>query len=130
MERYIDGFVFPISSDRISQYKIVAEKIAEIYREHGAIDYQEFLGDDLYREGTRAFPTMLSANEGDAIVFGWITYDSRETRDLVNQKLEADPRIPGLVATIVEPDNRVFDPGRMAFGGFKSLLEATKNRGA
>ena len=119
---YIDGFAFPISSRQIDEYKRVAEKVAEIYREHGAKEYLEFVGDDLSREGTGSFPDMLSAKEGETIVFGWIVYESREVRDLVNQKIEADPRIAELVAPIVAPNSQVFDPRRMAFGGFQSLL--------
>lgn len=123
MNTYIDGFAFPIPANRIDEYKRVAAKVAEIYCEHGATDYLEFVGDDLRREGTATFPELLSAKEDEAIVFGWIVYDSRERRDLVNQKIEADPRMSELVAPIMKPKAQVFDPTRMAFGGFQSLVQ-------
>ena len=122
MSAYIDGFAFPISRDRIDEYKRVAGQVAKIYVEHGAIEYQEYLGDDLKREGTSAFPALLAAGEGETVVFGWISYDSREARDLVNRKVEADPRMADLVAPIMDLNNPVFEPKRMAFGGFESLF--------
>ena len=43
MANYIDGFVLPVPRDRVKEYKRVAEAVAEIYKEHGAIDYLEFV---------------------------------------------------------------------------------------
>ena len=124
MAQYIDGFAFPIDSSRLDEYKVVAKQIAKIYAEHGAVRYQEFVGDDLSREGTRAFPETLNAGEGETIVFGWITYDSKATRDQVNQKVESDPRIPELVGPLFDPNQPIFAPTKMAFGGFRALLDS------
>ncbi len=122
MSAYIDGFVFPVSTDRIEEYRRVAETVAEIYKEHGAIDYCEFVGDDMKREGTQPFPELLSANEKETVVFGWITYDSRDSRDWVNRQVEKDPRMADLVGPLLDPDDPVFNPARMAFGGFSPLV--------
>ena len=122
MAHYIDGFVFPISRDRIEEYKRVAEAVAEIYKEHGALDYLEFVGDDMSREGTRPFPDLVGAEEDETIVFGWIVFDSRETRDLVNKKIESDPRMADLVAPLMDPSAPVFAANRMAYGGFQALI--------
>ena len=124
MPGYIDGFVFPISRDRMGEYKPVAEAVAKIYLEHGAIEYREFAGDDMNREGTRQFPAMIEAKEGETIVFGWIVYESRESRDMVNQKIESDPRVLELVGPLVSSENPVFDPARMAFGGFAPFVKS------
>jgi uncharacterized protein YbaA (DUF1428 family) len=122
MPHYIDGFVFPISRSRVDEYKRVAEAVAEIYREHGAIDYLEFVGDALNREGTRQFPDLIAATDDETVVFGWIVFDSRESRDLVNERVEADPRMADLVTPLLDPSNPVFEPKRMAYGGFKPLI--------
>jgi len=122
MAHYIDGFVFPVRRDRLDEYKRVAQAVADIYREHGAIDYLEFVGDDMNREGTRPFPDLVVAAEDEAIVFGWVVFDSREARDSVNQKVEADPRMVDLVAPLTDPSNPVFDATRMAYGGFQSFV--------
>ncbi len=122
MTHYIDGFVFPIARDHVPQYKQVAEAIAEIYKEHGALNYLEYIGDELQREGTRSFGEIAAPQEGEVIIFGWAFYDSKESRDRVNAKVEQDPRMPDLVGPLMDPANPIFDPSRMLFGGFQSLI--------
>ena len=117
MAHYVDGFVFPVPRDRLPEYKRVAKAAAEIWREHGALDYREFLGDDLGLVGTRSFTDLLAATEDEAIVFGWVAFDSREARDLANQRVAADPRM----ADMIESSNSGFDAKRMAYGGFESI---------
>ena len=125
MARYIDGFVLPILRDRLDDYKIVAEAVAEIWKEHGALDYWEYVGDDLYLEGTRSFTDLVAATEDEAIVFGWVAFDSREARDLANEKVAADPRMADLIDPLVDPSNPVFDAKRMAYGGFQPLVRSS-----
>ena len=123
-KNYIDGFVFPVSQTRLPEYRRVAEAVAEIYKQHGALDYREFVGDDMSREGTRPFAETVSANEDETIVFGWIEFDSRESRDRVNQKVESDPRMADLVASVIDPEDLIFDANRMAYGGFRVLVSS------
>ena len=122
MPNYVDGFVFPISLEFLEQYKPVASAVAEIYKEHGALDYLEFVGDDLSRDGTRSFTDAVGSTEGETVVFGWIVFESKESRDEVNKKVESDPRMVDLVAPLMNPSNPVFDPTRMAYGGFLPLV--------
>lgn len=122
MSHYIDGFVLPVPHDRLGAYRRVVESVAEIWKEHGALDYLEYVGDDMHREGTRSFTDFLAATADEAIIFGWVVFESREARDRVNAKVEADPRMVELVAPLVDPSNPVFDSERMAYGGFKPLL--------
>jgi uncharacterized protein YbaA (DUF1428 family) len=122
MAQYIDGFAFPISRARLDEYKRVAEVVAEIYKEHGALDYLEFVGDDLNREGTHSFSDALSSAEGEVIVFGWVVFESRESRDVVNGKVEADPRMAELVAPLMDKSDPIFNASRMAYGGFRALV--------
>ena len=128
MSQYIDGFVFPISRDHIDQYKPVAEAVAAIYREHGALEYLEFIGDDLDREGTLPFPKLMENTPAETVVFGWIVFQSRASRDEVSKRVEADPRMADLVSPLLDPSNPVFAPARMAYGGFKPLV-ATASKG-
>ena len=118
MAHYIDGFVFPVPQDRLNEYRRVAEAAAEIWKEHGALDYCEYLGDDMKLEGTRSFTDLAGATEGEVIVFGWVVFDSRESRDLANEKVAADPRM----AKLIDSSNSGFDAKRMAYGGFQSLV--------
>lgn len=118
MANYIDGFVHPIPRDRLNDYKRVAQAAAEIWKEHGALDYCEYVGDDLKLEGTRSFTDLVVATEDEAIVFGWVVFDSRESRDLANEKVLADPRM----ADLIDASNSGFDAKRMAYGGFQSFV--------
>lgn len=119
MACYIDGFVFPIPRNRLDEYKRLAEAVAEIWKEHGALDYREYVGDDLMLEGTRSFADVVAATDSEAIVFGWVVFESREARDAANAKVAADAR----VADLVESSNSGFDAGRMVYGGFESLVQ-------
>ena len=118
MTNYIDGFVLPIPRDHLGEYKRVVEAVAEIWKEHGALEYREYVGDDLKLEGTRSFTDLVVTTEGETIVFGWVVFDSREARDLANEKVAADPRM----ADLVDSSNSGFDAKRMAYGGFRSLV--------
>lgn len=121
MGHYIDGFVLPVPRDRLNNYKRVVEAVAEIWKEHGALDYVEYVGDDMQLEGTRSFTDLLAANEDETIVFGWVVFDSRKSRDAANEKVAADPRM----ADIVDAANAGFDATRMAYGGFQPLVRTS-----
>ncbi|NMP31527.1 DUF1428 domain-containing protein [Thalassotalea sp. M1531] len=117
MSNYIDGFVFPIAIEHLNEYKRLSEKVADIWKEHGALDYLEFVGDDMELAGTRSFTDAIAAKENEIIVFGWVVFESRETRDLANKKVAADPRMKDLH----EFSEAGFNAERMAYGGFKSV---------
>lgn len=121
MAHYIDGFVFPIPRDRLNEYQRLAQAAAAIWKEHGALDYWEYVGDDMKLEGTRSFTDLLASTEKETIVFGWVAFDSREARDLANRKVAADPRMAELMAQ----SNAGFDANRMAYGGFQLLVSST-----
>ena len=121
MTHYIDGFAFPIPTNRLDDYKRLAEAVSEISREHGALEYHEYTGNDMNLEGTRSFVDCLSAREDETIVFGWIVFDSREIRDRANEKVAADARMVDLV----ESSNSSFKAERMAYGGFRALVRCS-----
>jgi len=121
MSHYIDGFVLPIPRDCLNEYKRVVEAVAEIWKEHGALDYWEYVGDDLHLEGTRSFTDLVAATEDEAVVFGWVVFDSRQARDLANEKVAADPRMVDLIGS----SETGFDARRMAYGGFQSFVRSS-----
>ncbi|MBT8314791.1 MAG: DUF1428 domain-containing protein, partial [Maribacter sp.] len=109
------------------QYQRVAETVANIWKQHGALAYFEYVGEDLKLEGTRSFPELVDAKEDEAIVFGWVLFDSREARDLANERVAADPRMIDLIAPLTDPSRLVFDAKRMVYGGFKPLALSTNS---
>ncbi len=122
MKNYIDGFVLPIPRAQLNEYKLVAASVAEIWKEHGAIAYFEYVDDGIKLEGTRSFPDFAGAKENEATIFGWVVFESRQDRDLVNERVAKDPRMGELIAPLLDPSSLIFDAERMIFGGFKSLV--------
>ena len=102
LTEYIDGFVFPVPRSYLSEYKSVAEKVAEIWREYGALAYYEYVGEDLNLEGTRSFIEVVDVKDDEVIVFGWVVFPSKETRDLANEQVPNDSRISDLVAPLTQ----------------------------
>ena len=122
MKNYIDGFVLPIPSEYLDEYRKVAEQVASIWKEYGAMAYFEFVGDDLVLEGTRSFIDAVNAKEDEVVIFGWVVFPSKEVRDLANQQVPEDPRMAELVAPLLNSQRLIFDASRMVYGGFKSLV--------
>jgi len=91
----------------------------KVWREHGALDYRECVGDDLNVKMCLPFPRGIKSKPGETVVFSWITYKSRAHRDRVNAKVMKDPRL----AKMMDPDVMPFDGKRMLYGGFKTIVE-------
>lgn len=121
-KNYIDGFVLPIPKKHLDEYKQVAQVVANIWKEYGALEYFEFVGDDMKLEGTRSFPELMEATTDEAIVFGWVVFESREARDRANEQVAADPRMTDLIAPLTNPSRIIFDASKMVYGGFKPLV--------
>lgn len=119
MAHYIDGFVIPVPRKKIPAYRRMAQAAGKIWREHGALDYKECVGDDLNIKFGLPFPRGIKTRPGETVVFSFIVYKSRAHRDSVNKKVMADPRINDLCA----PQDMPFDCKRMLFGGFKAIVE-------
>lgn len=126
MTNYIDGFVLPIPRIYLNEYKKVVEKVAEIWKEYGAIAYFEFVGDDMTLEGTKSFIETLDAKEDEEIVFGWVVFPSKEIRDLANKEVPTDPRMTELISPLTDPNKIIFDGSRMVYGGFQSLVQSNE----
>lgn len=117
---YVDGFLIPLKKDKVDEYKKLARKAAKIWIEHGALEYRECVGDDLNIEGmVFNFPEAAQAKRDETVIFAWVVYKSKAHRDRVNKKIMADPRMDA-----IKPDMVPFDYKRMAYGGFKMLVEA------
>ncbi|MGJ8644454.1 MAG: DUF1428 domain-containing protein [Luteolibacter sp.] len=119
MSNYIDGFVLPLPKDKLEKYTETAAKAAAIWKEYGALEYIEAVGDDMDIEDQVPFPKLAGAKDGETVVFAYVVYKSREHRDEVIGKVMSDPRIQ----EICDSENPVFDYKRMAYGGFRKIVE-------
>ena len=116
---YVDGYVLPVPKDRIEDYRRMAEQAGRIWREHGALEYRECIGEDFNAPVGIPFFKQIDAKETETVVFAWIVFESRAHRDDVNAKAMNDPRITGM-----DLANMPFDCRRMLYGGFEVLVAA------
>src|SRR5688572_19249631 len=69
---YVDGFVLAVPKRKLPAYKRIATKAGRIWREHGALEYRECVGDDLAVKMGLPFPRLVRPKSGETIVFSWI----------------------------------------------------------
>jgi len=111
---YVDGFVIPVPKNKIDAYKAQAKNAGEIWKEHGALDFVECIGDDVPYGEVTSFPRAVLAKDDEVVVFSWIVYRSRAERDVINAKVMADPRLDRSMP---------FDGKRLIYGGFEMWLK-------
>jgi uncharacterized protein YbaA (DUF1428 family) len=116
---YVDGFVLPVPLDRMADYKKMARKAGKIWMEHGALAYNECIADDVKPGKSTSFPQSVKLKPGETVVFSWVVYENKRSRDSVMKKVMEDPRL----AEFMDPKKLPFDGKRMFFGGFKPIVE-------
>jgi uncharacterized protein YbaA (DUF1428 family) len=115
---YVDGFVVPVPTKNLAAYRRMARKAGKVWRDHGALDYNECVADDVKPGKHTSFPQSVKLKAGETVVFSWIVYKSRAHRDRVNAKAMADPRL----ADMMDAKKMPFDGKRMFWGGFKVFV--------
>ena len=110
---YVDGFVLAVPKNKIDAYKALAKNAGEIWKEHGALDFVECIGDDVPYGEVTSFPRAVLAKDDEVVVFSWIVYRDRAERDAINAKVMADPRLDRQMP---------FDGKRLIYGGFEMWL--------
>lgn len=110
-ESYVDLYLLPVPEHHLDAYREQAVAFGKVAREHGALSYREFRGDDLGGRFTVADGRVLTA----AVV----GFESRAHRDAVMAKVMEDPR----VAKLMEGEE-LADMEQMRYGGFETLLVA------
>jgi uncharacterized protein YbaA (DUF1428 family) len=114
---YVDGFVLPVPKRNLQAYARISKKVGKVWREHGALEYRECVGDDLNAKGMTPFTRQIKLKPGETVVFSWIVYRSRAHRDRVNAKVMKDARMN------MDMDAMPFDVKRMLYGGFKVFVD-------
>ncbi|HOP19139.1 MAG TPA: DUF1428 domain-containing protein [Parvularculaceae bacterium] len=115
---YTDGFVIAVPKDKLDAYKKMARKGCKIWMEHGALHYAECVADDVPHGKSTDFYRAVKCKEDETVIFAYIVYKSRASRDAVLKKVMADPRLH------MDPKDMPFDGKRMFWGGFKTVVES------
>ena len=118
---YVDGFVLAIPTNNLDEYREMAQKAGEVWKEYGALDYRECVAEDTEDKGfgMMTFPNLINLKDDETAVFSYIVYPSREKRDEINKKVMEDARLKDSC----NPEKMPFEMKRMAYGGFETLVE-------
>ena len=112
---YVDGFILPLPKGKEEEYRTQAEKFAKKASAQGAIGTVEALGDNLEHGHTTDFYRSVQATDDENVVFSFILWPDKATRDAGWEKIMADPEM--------KPEGEMpFDGKRMFWGGFKPFV--------
>lgn len=114
---YVDGFVLAVPKANRDAYRKLAEEVAPIFKEHGALAVVDCWGDDVPDGEVTSFPMAVKCEDDETVVLSWIVWPSREARDAGNKEVMADSRMQNSMSEMP------FDGKRMIFGGFTTLFE-------
>jgi uncharacterized protein YbaA (DUF1428 family) len=112
---YVDGFIAPVPKANKDKYSAHSRAVAELCKQWGAIRTVENWGDDVPRGEVNDFYGAVMAKEDEVVVFSWIEYPDKATRDAVMKKMMEDP-------AMLSVEDMPFDGKRMIFGGFTNLF--------
>lgn len=115
---YLDGFLLPVPTAKLDEYRQLAQQAASIWIEHGALHYVEAAADDLGTDFCRSFVAAVDAKEDETVVFAFAIFTDRTSRDAANARIMADDRLKAACPI----SQSIFDCKRMAFGGFKTIV--------
>jgi uncharacterized protein YbaA (DUF1428 family) len=113
---YVDGYVLPLPKKNLKAYTAMAKTAGKVWKDHGALDYKECVGEDLNVKWGPGFKRMLRPKPGETVVFAYVVFRSRAHRDRVNAKVMNDPRLSCMM------ENMPCDPKRMVYGGFTTIV--------
>lgn len=117
---YIDGFVIAAPSADRQAVIDYAARFDPIFLEFGALRVVEAWGDDVPPGKVTDFFRAVQAKDGESVMFSWVEWPDKATRDAGMKRMMEDPRMDP-----ANPDNppMPFDGKRMIFGGFETVVE-------
>lgn len=114
---YIDGFVLAVPTANKQKFIDHANEGDALCMEFGALRVLECWGDDVPAGKQTDFRRAVQAKDDETVVFSWIEWPDKATRDAGMEKMMKDPRMSP------ETNPMPFDGKRMIFGGFVPIVE-------
>ena len=112
---YVDGVVVAVPTANKQKFLAHARASAAIFKEFGALKCVENWGEDVPDGKTTDLKRAVQATPEETVVFSWITWPDKATRDAGCKKMMADARMRDM--------DMPFDGKRMIFGGFETVSE-------
>lgn len=122
---YIDGFLVPVPVANQEAYRKMAADFVPMFKEFGGTRVVECWGDDVPAGQVTDMHRAVKATGDETVVFSWIEYPDRATRDAAGIKMRSDPRMKDM-----NPAEMPFDGMRMIYGGFQPLIDEGVSGGA
>jgi uncharacterized protein YbaA (DUF1428 family) len=120
---YVDGWVVPVPEAKRGAYDELASRNAKYFREYGAIRIVEAIADEVARGEVTDFYRAVQAEDGETVVFAFIEWPDKATRDAAWPKVMEDERM--------RPTGDIpFNGQRMFWGGFEKILDTAETREA
>jgi len=120
---YTDGFVVPVPEGKRDAYRELAAKMAKVFRQHGATHVVEAFGNDVPKGEVTDFYRAVKAESGEGVVFSFIEWPDKSTRDEAWKAIMADESL--------KPQGEMpFNGQRMFWGGFEKILDTAKREPA
>src|SRR5688500_3320710 len=120
---YTDGFVVPVPEDKVEAYQALAAKMAKVFRQHGATRVVEALSNDVPKGKVTDFYRAVKAEDGEKVVFSFVEWPDKQTRDQAWEKIMADESR--------KPEGDMpFNGQRMFWGGFEPIFDTAKQEPA
>jgi len=90
---YVDGMVASVTADRRDAFAEHARAMAALFREKGASRLVDGWSDSIPDGKLTDFKRAVQAKEGETVVFGWIEWPDKATRDAAWGALMQDKRM-------------------------------------
>lgn len=119
MKGYIDLYLLPVPKKNLEKYKKIATRFGKMAREFGALEYREFVGEDLSPKKVLSFKKAVQSKPTELVISALVGFKSRAHRDQVMKKMFTDPRMQEMMQE--EP---IADMSKMYYGGFETIVDA------
>lgn len=113
---YVDGYLLPVPEDRKEDYRALAQNVAGKFKDYGAVRVVEAWGDDVPEGKVTDYQRAVKAEAGEGIIYSYVEWPDKETRDKGWERLMADPDLQA-------DHDMPFDGKRMFWGGFKPIID-------
>jgi uncharacterized protein YbaA (DUF1428 family) len=118
---FIDGFVIAVPTANRQAFIDHARQADSVFVELGALRILECWGEDVPDGKLTDFRRAVQAKDDETVVFSWIEWPDRATRDAamgrLDELMKTDERFSP------EKNPMPFDGRRMIFGGFAPVVE-------
>jgi uncharacterized protein YbaA (DUF1428 family) len=109
---FVEGFLTPVPTANKARYVEHARSAVNLFKSLGATRFVEAWGDDVPDGKLNDLKQAVQLKAEETVLFSWIEYPDRATRDAANARMATDPEAGQMMKDMP------FDAGRMIYAGF------------